>query len=56
MYYVIINHTNPTVDVLKDDFGCILKFRDRKWAILAGEGAVKDGECWEYMVVLGSEI
>ena len=51
MYYVILNHTNPTVSLMLDGWGCPLRFHHRKQAIEAGEGAVNDGEAWEYLVV-----
>ena len=51
MYYVILNHTNPTVSLMVDGWGCIIKFKFLKAAIQAGEGAVNDGDAWEYLVV-----
>ena len=51
MYYVILNHTNPTVSLMLDDWGVLLWFRHKNQAIKAGEYAVNNGDVWEYIVV-----
>jgi len=37
MYYVILNHTNPTVSLMVDSWGCIIKFKFLKAAIQAAK-------------------
>ncbi len=55
MYYVILNHTNPTASLMLDGWGCLLWFRHREQAIRAGMGAVNDGDAWEYLIVQAIE-
>jgi hypothetical protein len=55
MFYVILNHTNPTVRLMVDDWGCLLCFRHKSQAIKEGEYAVNNGDAWEYLVVQAIE-
>ena len=55
MYYVILNPNNANVELLKNGWGCVQKFKHKKPAILAGEDAIGDGTYFEYLVVEASD-